>query len=241
MEKVNDELDFVKNRLMKDIVGEVVVSDNIEEILRKWRTIFKVSQKAMAGELNITSSVISDYESGRRKSPGIKMIKKYIDGIINLDLKGGGEVVKSFMQNTEKQIIPKAITAMREFLIGVGPEIFCRTINADVVVRGNTKDIYGYTVIDSIEAITELPTPELINIYGSNTQRALIFTKVSTGRSPMIAIKLTTLKPSVVVLHGMKGGVDEIAKRIAEAENITLAVCRLENINDVLAKLKEMK
>jgi putative transcriptional regulator len=130
---------------------------------------------------------------------------------------------------------------MREFLIGVGPEIFCRTINADVVVRGNTKDIYGYTVIDSIEAITELPTPELINIYGSNTQRALIFTKVSTGRSPMIAIKLTTLKPSVVVLHGMKGGVDEIAKRIAEAENITLAVCRLENINDVLAKLKEMK
>jgi putative transcriptional regulator len=241
MEKVNDELDFVKNRLMKDIVGEVVVSDNIEEILRKWRTIFKVSQKALAGELNITSSVISDYESGRRKSPGIKMIKKYIDGIINLDLKGGGEVVKSFMQNTEKQIIPKAITAMREFLIGVGPEIFCRTINADVVVRGNTKDIYGYTVIDSIEAITELPTPELINIYGSNTQRALIFTKVSTGRSPMIAIKLTTLKPSVVVLHGMKGGVDEIAKRIAEAENITLAVCRLENINDVLAKLKEMK
>jgi len=43
-----------------------------------------------------------------------------------------------------------------------------------------------------------------------------------------------------VVLHGLDE-VDEIAKRIAEVENIPLALCRLEKVEDIVAKLKTME
>ena len=40
---------------------------------------------------------------------------------------------------------------------------------------------------------------DLVKAYGMTTDRALIFTNVSSGRSPMVAIKVTNLKPSLVV------------------------------------------
>jgi predicted transcriptional regulator len=39
---------------------------------------FKISQTELADHLKLSPSVISDYESGRRKSPGIQTIKKII-------------------------------------------------------------------------------------------------------------------------------------------------------------------
>jgi len=236
MEKLNDELITARNKIMKDIIGEIVVSDNVEDVLRKWRSIFKISQKDLAQYLGITSSVISDYESGRRKSPGIKMIKRYIEGLIEIDIKRGGEIIKTFIEK-QPPIIHEGILDIKEFISGVKLQEFCKHINADVVVSGMERDIFGYTVIDSIKTITRFSTEELINVYGSNTQRALIFTGVSTGRGPMIAIKLTNLKPSLVVMHGI-GSVDEIAKRIAEVENIPLAICRIEDINTVIERLR---
>jgi len=51
----------------------------------------------------------------------------------------------------------------------------------------------------------------------------MIFTRVSTGRSPLVAIRVTSLKPGAIVLHGLKGNdVDSVARKIAEVENIHL-------------------
>jgi putative transcriptional regulator len=105
---------------------------------------------------------------------------------------------------------------------------------------GLDREIYGYTLIDSIKAISDVPFDQLIRVYGSTTQRALIFTKVSTGRTPMVAIKLTNFQPGLVVLHGVSQ-VDEVAEHIAKVENIPLAVCRLENVETVVEKLKTIK
>ena len=83
MDKLNDVDDvfsLTSRNLAKDIVGEIVLSERPEDVIRKWRNIFQISQKELAAELGMTSSVISDYESGRRKSPGIGMIKKYVNG-----------------------------------------------------------------------------------------------------------------------------------------------------------------
>jgi putative transcriptional regulator len=238
-----DETSLAKEKLAKDIVGEIVLSESPEKILKKWRNIFNFSQKKLAGYLGITSSVISDYESGRRKSPGINVIKKYVNALIELDLRRGGKVIKSFTQSLlQSPEISKAVIDIREFSSGVDIYRFCKSVNADMLTKKAGKaerEIYGYTVIDSVKAISELSFNQLIGLYGTTTQRALVFTGVTTGRTPMVAIKLTNLQPGLVVLHGIEK-VDEVAKNIAEAENIPLALCRLEKIEDIVSLLKDL-
>ncbi|RLJ05626.1 MAG: transcriptional regulator [Candidatus Aenigmatarchaeota archaeon] len=240
MESVTDEFSLAKKKLAKDIIGEIVLSEQPGKVLKKWRIIFKISQKTLAKVLGITSSVISDYESGRRQSPGIKMIKKYVNTLLNIDVKRGGKVIKSFCEQNIEPNLSKAILDIREFPCGVSVEEFCNVISSFLIVKPDViRDIYGYTVIDSVKAVTELPFSDLVKLYGITTQRALIFTNISRGRAPLVAIKITNLHPGLVVLHGIDI-VDEIAKRIAETENIPLALCKLESVEDVLNSLKRV-
>lgn len=237
----SDEFSIAREKLAKDIVGEIVFSPNPEKAIRKWRNIFKVSQKELANKMGITASVVSDYESGRRKSPGIKIIKKYINTLLDIDEENGGNVIKSFIKTGGAKILSSAVIDMREFSTGVTIDEFCRLINANLLTKKIDRkiELYGYTIIDSLKAITELSFQELIKLYGLTTQRAMIFTKVSTGRSPLVAIKIANLKPALVVIHGPTA-VDEIARRIAEAENIPLALCLLEKSEDINLMLKDI-
>jgi predicted transcriptional regulator len=52
--------------------------------MRKWRELFAVSQISLSEKMAVFSSVISDYESGRRKSPGAKIIKKFVLSLLHL-------------------------------------------------------------------------------------------------------------------------------------------------------------
>ncbi|MEM3538874.1 MAG: hypothetical protein QW193_01485 [Nitrososphaerales archaeon] len=52
-------------------------------------------------------------------------------------------------------------------------------------------NIYGYTILDSIKAIYALSGFEFYRIFDATTERALIFTKVGLGRSPLVAIKVS--------------------------------------------------
>lgn len=238
MTQPTDESTLHRERLAKDIVGEIVLAESPEHVLKKWRTIFKVSQKDLAARLGITSSVISDYESGRRQSPGIKVIKKYISALLDLDAAAGSSVIKSFSKTVPSPLLGEAVLDIQEFSVGVPLQKFCDRINAQLLTK-TSGEVYGYTVIDSIKAVTEFSASELVKLYGLTTRRALIFTKVTTGRTPMVAIKLTNLRPGLVVLHGLQSA-DDIAKRIAEAEGIPLAVCRLERAEDIVAALRKL-
>lgn len=237
-----DEFSFSKNRLAKDITGEIVLSESPEVVLRKWRGIFGVSQKKLADYMGITSSVISDYESGRRKSPGINIIKRYVNSLLGLDMKSGGKVTKTFVQSVGPSALSRAIIDIREFANGVDIREFCSAINSNIQTKKALveREVYGYTVIDSVKAIMELSYNQLINLYGTTTQRALIFTGVTTGKTPMVAIKLTNLQPTLVVLHGLDR-VDEVAMNIAEAEGIPLALCKLEGVENIIDKLKTIE
>jgi putative transcriptional regulator len=84
-------MEEVRVRLAHKMAGEITLSDTAGKTIRKWREIFKLSQKELADELRVNPSVISDYESGRRSSPGIKMVKKIVNALLNLDAKKGGE------------------------------------------------------------------------------------------------------------------------------------------------------
>lgn len=237
-----DEFYFSKDRLAKDITGEIVLSESPEQILRKWREIFGFSQKKLADHMGITSSVISDYESGRRKSPGINIIKRYVNSLLGLDVKRGGNVVKTFTRSTSPSALSKAIIDIKEFSNGLPIKEFCKEINSVILTKKVYLErvVYGYTIIDSVKAILELSYNQLINLYGTTTQRALIFTGVSTGKTPMVAMKLTNLQPGLVVLHGLDK-VDEVAMNIAEVEGIPVALCKMELIEDVIEKLKNVE
>ena len=53
------------------IAGEIALSDNFGKTLQKWREEFIISKTELAKQMDVPLSMITDYESGRRKSPGI--------------------------------------------------------------------------------------------------------------------------------------------------------------------------
>ncbi len=223
--------------LAKKIAGEIVLSQNPGSTIRKWRNLLKISQVELASKLKISPSVISDYESNRRKSPGIKMIRKMVDAMLEIEEAKGGGFFKEFF--VESNSIVNAILDIREFVEPVSIKKFCKLINAELVSRiYENKNLYGYTLIDSLAAILYLPPHELVKIYGSTTERALIFTHLTGGKSPMVAIKVTNFKPNLVVFHGIER-VDEIALKIAEVEHIPVAVIKDGDVNKTMKALRE--
>ncbi|MFC6770867.1 helix-turn-helix domain-containing protein, partial [Halorubrum pallidum] len=79
-----------REELSRRIAGEITLSDDPGATLRKWRTDFDVSQTELADQLDVSSSVISDYESGRRESPGIGVVRRTVDGLLDIDEQRGG-------------------------------------------------------------------------------------------------------------------------------------------------------
>ena len=98
--------------------------------------------------------------------------------------------------------------------------------------------IYGYTVIDSLKAILTFSAEDYLRIFGWNSDRALIFTGVKFGRSPMIAIRTHSLKPQVIVYHKPER-IDPLAVKLAELENITFMKTDLP-LKKLIVELKEM-
>ena len=235
-----DEAMLARDSLAKKIAGEIVLSNEAGQTIQKWRNIFKIPQRVLADQMDVMPSVISDYENSRRKSPGIKVVKRIVDSMIAIDEKVGGKIVKEFSNFPGKQILSEAILDLREFSTPVSIKEFCKALNASVFTREELADgkIYGYTVIDSQKAIVELPPIDLVKLYGLTNQRALIFTGANKGRSSMVALKVTNLRPGLVILYGT-GDVDELARRIAESESIPLAAAKGSSAEDLVGSLKK--
>ena len=105
--------DLERETLAKRIAGEIVLSNSPGDTIKKWRTLLKIPQKELAQKMNIGSSVISDYESGRRKSPGIVMIKKIVDIMLEIEKSNGSCFIKETSPHSES--IVNAIIDMKEF------------------------------------------------------------------------------------------------------------------------------
>ncbi|MDH7507870.1 MAG: helix-turn-helix domain-containing protein [Methanomassiliicoccales archaeon] len=209
----------MKEQLREKIAGDITLSSDVGKTIRKWREEFNISQQALAKHLGISPSVISDYESGRRKSPGIVIIRKIVDGLIELDEKTGGKTIKKYTFGEKTD----CIISMKEFETSMPVENFIKVIDGENLTKGLplVRDIHGYTVIDSMKAIISLSSFDYLKIYGWSSERALIFTGVKYGRSPMIAVRAHPLKPAMVCYHKPEH-VDELAIRLAALEGIPL-------------------
>jgi len=230
---------LTKETLAKRIAGEIVLSSEAGRTIQKWRNIFKIPQRGVADEIGIMPSVISDYENGRRKSPGIKVIKRIVEAMISVDEKTGGKIIKEFVAFPSRAILSDAFLDMREFDAPLNIKEFCKVIEAPIIVREDLIDnkIYGYTVIDSLKAIIELSPIDMVKLYGLTSKRALIFTGAHRGRSSMVAIKVTNLRPGLVVLQGSEK-LDDLAKRIGELEEIPIGITKIKDKDMLLKTLK---
>lgn len=234
-------LEKEKEILAKRIAGEIVLSPDPGKTMRKWREIFGISQSELAEYLGVSSSVISDYEGGRRKSPGASTIRKFVEALLEIDEKRGGNVIRAFSRTLGGDIPTSAILDIREFNIPVTVKDIVNAVKGEIVANPDLIDrkIYGYTIVDSIQAILEMSAEEFLKLYGWTTERALVFTKVTTGRSPMIAIRVQGLKPAMVVFHGVKR-LDELAIKIAEKERVPLVVSKAESESELIMGLRKL-
>jgi len=213
----------VRDVLAEKMAGEITLSPKPGQTIRKWRTAFGISQTDLAKFLELSPSVISDYESGRRKSPGIFTVKKIIEAFLEIDQKkNNGKVLRKYQFITKNK---EGILDIAEYPYSVPIKKFIKGLRGKLLTSkiDLKMNIKGFTLVDGIEIIKTINSTSYSSLYGWSTERALVFTGIRYGRSPMIAIRVHPVKPSVVVYHN-PGAVDPLAIQLADRENIPLIV-----------------
>jgi putative transcriptional regulator len=228
----------IREVLARRIAGEIILSGKPGATMRKWRELFAVSQLSVSEVMGLSSSVISDYESGRRKSPGAKFIRRFVMGVLQLDEEKGSRFIREFSKLTSSPSM--AILDLREFPIPVRVEYLCRAINGEVVAckEKSVKEVNGYTVIDSRKAVEALSGSEYAQLFGASTERALIFTNVENGCLPMMIVRVSSLKPRVVVFHRTQP--DEEAIKLSEYEQIPLIYSTAPSVEQLVKSLRKL-
>jgi len=229
----HETIDIVAVRM----AGDIILSNEPGKTLKKWREIFNITQTRLAEVLKVSPSVISDYESGRRRSPGTTFVKRFVKTLITIDKEEGSKIIRELSRLAVSTA--DAIVDFVEFPIPVKGRIISNTIEGLPLACEELleREVYGYTIVDSIRAIRTLSGSDFFQIFGSTTERALIFTKVSLGRSPMVAIRVQTLKPRMVILHGPKE-VDTLAIELAKSEQIPLILSKMSSEEELIITLK---
>jgi putative transcriptional regulator len=224
--------------LARRIAGEIILSSKPGATMRKWRELFAVSQLTLSETMGLSSSVISDYESERRKSPGAKFIRRFVLSLLQIDEGKGSRFLREFAKLTSSPSM--AIVDLREFPIPVRVEYFCRAIGGEVVTCKDkyVKEVNGYTVIDSRKAVEAYSGAEYTQLFGATTDRALVFTNVEAGCLPMMIVRVCSLKPRIVVFH--KTQPDSEAIRIAEYEQIPLIYSSAPNVEQLVKSLRKL-
>ncbi len=229
----------LRNQLAEKMAGEITLSDSPGHALKKWRVNFEIAPGVLSDRLGVSPSVISDYESGRRKSPGTAVVGKIVDTLLSIDEEDGGRHIQKFSTMLFSNVDDDVIYALHEYDAAVPLDKFADAIGCTLLCGSMDQVIFGYTVVNSLNAIMQLSSEEFNRIYGWSTERALVFTNVSTGKSPMVAIRVTPFKPRCVVLQGIDApDVHPIVAKMAEKDRITV-LCTSMDVDNIVSILRE--
>jgi putative transcriptional regulator len=229
----------VREVLARRIAGEIILSSMPGATMRKWRELFAVSQISLSDKMTLSSpSVISDYESGRRQSPGTKFVRRFVWALLKIDEERGSRFIREFAKLTSSP--STAVLDLREFPIPVRVEYLCKAIKGEVVTNSGSyvKEVNGYTVVDGRKAVETLSGLEYSQLFGATTERALVFTNVGSENSPMMIVRISNLKPRVVVFHGVKP--DENDLKLAEYDRIPLIYSNLPSVELLVKSLRKL-
>jgi putative transcriptional regulator len=228
-----------RNQLAEKMAGEITLSDSPGHALKKWRMNFEIAPGVLSERLGVSPSVISDYESGRRKSPGTAVVGKIVDALLTTDEETGGKHIEKFSTMLFSAVDDDVIYDLHEYGSPVMLKDFSDAIGCSVLCGSMDKTIFGYTVVNSLNAIMQLSSDEFNRLYGWSTERALVFTNVSTGKSPMVAIRVTPFKPRCVVLQGIDAAdVHPIVEKMAERDRITV-MCTSMDVDKIVSILRD--
>ncbi|WP_167816558.1 helix-turn-helix domain-containing protein [Methanocorpusculum sp. GPch4] len=229
----------LRQQLAEKMAGEITLSDSPGKALKKWRTSFQIAPGVLADHLGVSPSVISDYESGRRKSPGTGVVGKIVDSLLDVDEENGGTYIKKYGKLLFSDYDDEVIYDIHDFATSIPIRELSELIECTLICGELDSQIFGYTVINSTNAILNLSPNEFNRIYGWSTERALIFTDISTGKSPMIAIRVTPFKPPYVILQGIdEEHVSPLVKKLAEKDHITV-LCTPLGVQDLVTRLRK--
>ncbi|HEX9261450.1 MAG TPA: transcriptional regulator [Candidatus Bathyarchaeia archaeon] len=229
----------IREVLARRIAGEIILSSKPGSTMRKWRELFAVSQITLAGKMQLSSSaVISDYESGRRESPGAKFIRRFVLSLLQIDEEKGSRFIREFAKLTSSPSM--AIIDLREFPIPVRVEYLCKAIQGEIVAGADkyVKEVNGYTVIDAKRAVETLSGLEYSQLFGATTERALVFTNVDGGSLPMMIVRVSSLKPRLVIFHRTEPS--QNAVKLAEYEQIPLIYSQAPSIEQLVKSLRKL-
>jgi len=228
-----------RSQLAEKMAGEITLSDSPGHALKKWRMNFEIAPGVLSDRLGVSPSVISDYESGRRKSPGTAVVGKIVDTLLAMDEENGGKQIQKFSSMLFSGVVDDVIYDLHEYDNPVQLKEFSESIGCSLLCGSIDQVIFGYTVVNSLNAIMQLSSDEFNRIYGWSTERALIFTSVSTGKSPMVAIRVTPFKPRCVILQGIEASeVHPIVEKMAERDRITV-MCTSMDIDKIVSTLRD--
>ena len=230
----------VREDLAHRIAGEVTLSDDPGATLKKWRTDFNISQTELAAQIDVSSSVISDYESGRRESPGIGIVRRIVTALLDVDESRGGSHIRQYGRVLSAGFESDIVNDLREYPAALPLDDFYDALDATEVSEGKWDYVNGHTVINSIQTITRLSNEEFYRLYGQSTDRGLVFTNVSRGEGPLVAMRVVTPTPNAVVLHGIAADdLWEHAPALAEIDGFSLATST-RDLDDALTDLREL-
>jgi putative transcriptional regulator len=228
-----------RSQLAEKMAGEITLSDSPGHALKKWRVNFEIAPGVLSDRLGVSPSVISDYEGGRRKSPGTAVVGKIVDSLLAIDEENGGRHIQKFSSMLFSGIDDDVIIDLHEYANPVALKDFSEAIGCTHLCGSIDQTIFGYTVVNSLNAIMQLSSDEFNRIYGWSTERAVIFTNVSTGKSPMVAIRVTPFKPRCVVLQGIDAAdVHPIVEKMADRDRITV-MCTGMEIDKIVSTLRD--
>ena len=232
----------VRDRFARRIAGEIALSEHPGQTMRIWRKRFRLPQVVLSKYLGISPSVISDYESGRRKSPGTATIRRFVMALLALDDRNGGTAVSAFVRLMDVSLVDlNVVLAMNDFATALKAREFCNRLKCEILSGADLldRDLYGYTLVDVERAVKELSSEAFMKLFGATTERCLVFTNSNTGRAPMIAIKSQEFRPSLVVLHGV-GEVDRLTLELSEQMRIPLAVSKIASVNTLVKEIRNI-
>jgi len=230
-----------RNQLAEKMAGEITLSDSPGHALKKWRMNFEIAPGVLSERLGVSPSVISDYESGRRKSPGTAVVGKIVDTLLTTDEETGGKHIEKYSTMLFSAVDDDVIYDLHEYGSPVPLKDFSEAIGCTLLWGSIDQTIFGYTVVNSLNAIMQLSSDEFNRIYGWSTERALVFTNVSTGKSPMVAIRVTPFKPRCVVLQGIEAAdVHPFVEKMAERDRITV-MCTSMDVDKIVSTLREQE
>ncbi len=229
----------VRETLARRIAGEIILSNSPGVTMKRWRQLFGISQTSLSDEMLLSSStVISDYESGRRKSPGTRFVRRFVKALLTIDQERGGLFTKQFASLT--RLPSAAVLDVREFPLPVSLERFCRVIKARVIACPEEADlkILGYTIIDTQKAMETLSGLEFFQIFGAAAEKALVFTNIEHPLFPALALRFSPLKPLITVFHGTPP--NELAVKLAEYDRTPVLYSEMPDTANLVKSLRRL-